>query len=213
MKKLFCFALSLILVIPMSLSAFATEFDGDKVISDCVVTDSDEIQRIQLDDPVEIPEGYHIEEIRYVTVAFDSAEAATLPPYLQPQLFDKWEVKNVSKDSNEYYFPNNPLTSDWIDGPSSYTETFKYTVTGTYTSDVSVKAEVVEAGVGFSVSEGTEFEKSYNISVPQGKKMNLKVYGNYFRYSFDVYKNNEYQGSGKAYKPIGLTFKQVLYAQ
>lgn len=186
------------------------------VISEQVITDQDELQRIQAEDPEYIPEGYHIDEIRYITFVLDDLgdkDNVDFSDEIQLQLFDTWTVKNVIKASSEYYFPDSPISSDWVDGPSSYTHTYKEKVSAKYSTNVSVKADIVTAGVGFDVTKESEFEKSYQASVPSGKKMNLKVYGNYEKYTFNIYKNGNRQGAGTAYKPIGLTFKQTLYSK
>lgn len=209
-EKMFSLILAIVLIFGCSTSVYAAEGDCNaKIVTERVITDTDEIQRIQRMESVEVPDGYYIEEIKYTTVVLDGA----MMDAPQPQLFDTWTVGNVTTKGYEYYFPDSPLSSDWIDGAASYTESFTFTVTGQRNANAKVKDSTIEAAVGFSLTTGVEYTKSYQIDVPAGKKMNLKVYGNYIGYDFDIYKNGEYQGAGKAYKPIGLTFKQVLYAK
>lgn len=123
-------------------------------------------------------------------------------------------VSNVSKVSSDVYFPNDPLASNWFDGPlSSITKTYEQEVTGTYNCTASVSADVVEAGVDFSVTESvTKTTEIVRPAVLSTQRLNIKEYGVYDKYSFTLYSifSNE-KGTGYAYKPMGLYIAQALY--
>ena len=174
-----------------------------------------EIEKIVEDHNLEIPKGYHIEKIKYTNFYFLEYNNTRCKneENIQPYLFDSWKIKNVKKQDGDYYFPDSPLVSDWAYGPSEFKQIYKESVSASFSSSVGVKASVVEAAVGFDVSGSKEFSREYNVKVPSGKKVNIKVYGMYEKYTFDVYKNDKYDGNGKAFKPIGLKFEQIVYSK
>lgn len=220
LKRTLLVVLASALILPIQ-SFAASDQDDCRLFSKEVITDKDRIQEISIQDKIETPKGYRIESIvidsyRFLDKDCDLSmqqKIAIEKPCPERSFFNGLKIMNINKSSLDYYFPKSPLSSDWIDGPSKFTQSFEESVTASFNSDVSVSASVVEAGLGFSVTKSTKYTKSYQVSVPKGKKMNLKVFGNYERYTFDVYKKNEKIGSGKAYKPIGLTFKQYIYTK
>lgn len=213
MKKRFSALLlsSLLMAFSFVQMAYAQENTIEKVI-----VDPSEIQQIAENENLEIPEGYHIEEIKYINAyspTIDDKIEQKIEDDAQPQpaWFDSWEVKNVKKEDGDYYFPKSPLVSDWVYGPADYNQTYSQSGSASFSCNVGVKAEVVEAGVGFDVTASEEFSREYQISVSKNQKVNIKVYGMYSKYTLSVYKNGKYQGSGAAYKPIGLKFEQIAY--
>lgn len=211
MRKKTWLLLSLVVLLIMPIQTiFAKEKTSERVIVDPI-----EIKKIAEDHNLEIPEGYHIEEIKYTDVYFPDHNYTRYKndENIQPYWFDSWTLKNVKKQSGDYYFPDSPLVSDWAYGPSNFKHIYKESVTASFSSSVGVKASVVEATVGFEVSGSKEFSREYSVEVPRGKKVNIKVYGMYEKYTFDVYKNDKYEGKGKAFKPIGLKFEQIIYSK
>lgn len=211
MRKKLCFLMSLaiLLIMPIQI-VFAKEVSNERVIVDPI-----EIEKIAENHNLEIPEGYHIEEIKYTDVYFPDYNNILYnnDENIQPYWFDSWKIKNVKKQSGDYYFPDSPLLSDWAYGPSIFKQIYKESVSASFSSSVGVSASVVQAAVGFDVSESKEFSREYTVDVPSGKKVNIKVYGMYEKHTFDVYKNGKYEGNGKAFKPIGLKFEQIIYSK
>ena len=103
-------------------------------------------------------------------------------------------------------------------GPISGTYKYSRTDTSTYNSTVSLNAEIVSAGIGFTIGKSYTKSDSVTINVPAGKRTILKIWTNYQKKTFTVY--NEFsssvglwypQGTGSAYKPVGLIFTQAEY--
>lgn len=211
MRKKTWLLLSLVVLLIMPIQTiFAKEKTNERVITDPI-----EIKKIAEDRNLEIPEGYHIEEIKYTDVYFPDYNYTRYKneENIQPYWFDSWKLKNVKKQSGDVYFPDSPLVSDWAYGPANFKHVYEESVTASFSSSTGVKASVVEAAVGFEVSGSKEFSREYTVEIPRGKKVNIKVYGMYEKYTFDVYKNDKYEGNGKAFKPIGLKFEQFIYSK
>ncbi|MFF0826706.1 hypothetical protein ACFYU8_02025 [Brevibacillus sp. NPDC003359] len=86
------------------------------------------------------------------------------------------------------------------------------TVSASYSANVTVSAEAVSAGVGFSVTKGYNVSDEQPITVPPGKSGIITAYPWYQTYEFDVMERrpwpleDEVVGSGTAYLPIGVCF-------
>ena len=211
MIKKISLLLSLVIFFIVSYQTLFAKEDANET----VVVDPIEINKIVEDHNLEIPKGYHIEKIKYTNFYFLEYNNTRYKneENIQPYLFDSWDIKNVKKQDGDYYFPDSPLVSDWAYGPAEFNQVYRESVSASFSSSVGVKASVVEAAVGFDVSGSKEFSREYTVKVPSGKKVNIKVYGIYEKYTFDVYKNDKYNGNGKAFKPIGLKFEQIVYSK
>lgn len=98
-------------------------------------------------------------------------------------------------------------------GPSDVTRSYKRTNSISYTADVSVKASIVSAAVGFTIGKDEDVGETYSFTVPANHKIELRVFTNYQKKSFDVGNDYDgllyYSGSGTAQKPVGLIFQQI----
>ena len=163
-------------------------------------------------------DGYTLESI---TVSFEKEEdTAPVMNYTDP---DKQSIlaigdyiDNVSKVKSDVYFPNNPIASNWYDGPlSKVSKTYSRTVSATYSCTASVSADVLNAGLSFNVSDSTtESTTLERPAVSASKKINIKEFGVYDKYNFTLYSlfGNE-KGTGSAYKPMGLYVTQAIYTK
>ncbi|MGP1599445.1 hypothetical protein [Peptoanaerobacter stomatis] len=104
------------------------------------------------------------------------------------------------------------------EGPIKGTYTYSRTDTSSYNATVSLNADIVSAGVGFTIGRNYTKSDSVTVNVPAGKKVILKIWTNYQKKSFTIY--TEYsssiglwypKGTGNAYKPVGLIFTQAEY--
>lgn len=97
-----------------------------------------------------------------------------------------------------------------VPGPSDYTMTVSEKVTASFSANVGVSAEVVSAGVGFTVTDEFAVSDSYKVSVPSGATWTVVAYPNLDVYRFDVYEplllGHQKTGSGTALKPVGVCF-------
>lgn len=104
------------------------------------------------------------------------------------------------------------------EGPIKGTYKYSRTDTSSYNATVSLNAEIVSAGVGFTIGRNYTKSDSVTVNVPAGRKVILKIWTNYQKKSFTIY--TEYsssiglwypEGTGNAYKPVGLIFTQAEY--
>ncbi len=103
--------------------------------------------------------------------------------------------------------------SSIYDGPATVTKTYTRTSSSTYTTDVKVGYELIEAAVGFKFESNRIVKKFCTFSVPSGKKFEVRAFTNYQKKSYDIGYNNGgllYKtGSGTAQRPVGLIFQQI----
>lgn len=163
---------------------------------------------------METDDGYILESI---IVSYERTEDNELiqPNNFNPDAIGDY-VGNVRKASSDVYFPNNPIASNWVDGPlTRIVKRYKQSFTGTFNCTASVKAKVVESGVGFSITEfvdkETEVERP---AVASNQRLNIKEFGVFDEYSFTLYSIfGNVKGTGNAYKPMGLYIAQAIYGK
>ena len=125
-------------------------------------------------------------------------------------------VGGVSKVSSDVYFTDNPIASNWYDGPlSELSKTYSRTVSATYSCTTTVSAEVLDAGLSFSVTDSaTESTTWKRPAITASQRINVKEYGVYDKYAFTVYNIlGKEKGTGNAYKPMGLYVAQATYSK
>lgn len=83
----------------------------------------------------------------------------------------------------------------------------------TFSTTIGLSAAVVSAEIGFDVTKSYSVSDSQNIVVPYGKTYNVKAYVNNQKKSFEIWEDDvildDYLGTGKTTKPIGVIF--VIY--
>ncbi len=161
-------------------------------------------------------DGYTLESI---AISFEKDDTASAPSLSR----DMYSIRtigdyigNVKKASSDIYFPNNPIASNWYDGPlSKVTKTYSRTVSAVYSCTASVSADVLNAGLSFSVTasttESTSLERP---AVSSTQRINIKEFGVYDKYTFTLYNLlGKEKGTGSAYKPMGLYVAQAVYSK
>ena len=103
--------------------------------------------------------------------------------------------------------------SDIFDGPAETVEPCKNTASCSYSANFRVDPALIEKAVGFAdVKLGPG--SSYNVTIPDDRKMEIRTYTNYQKKSFDIGSNKggllDRKGSGTAKRPVGLIFEQIL---
>lgn len=98
-------------------------------------------------------------------------------------------------------------------GPAEVTKTYKRKASSSYSADITVNYKLIEAAVGFTINSEREVSESYKLTVPANKKIELRVFTNYQKKSYDIGDNLGgliyYCGSGTAQRPVGLIFQQI----
>ena len=221
MRKLFAciftFLFAMILCLPTDI--FASETYDLKLQWEETITDPILLDKMISEEDIDVPEGYELESVVVSSYTADDNEDDldninedfTKDNSATPLLFDTWKVKNSKKVASNFSFQNSPIISDWIDGPAKYSQQFVEKVAASFSSELSVSADIIKAGVGFSVSDSRTFTRNYSTKIPKNKKINIKVFGNYDKYKFSIYKNDNYVGQGYAYKPVGLKIERSIF--
>jgi hypothetical protein len=93
------------------------------------------------------------------------------------------------------------------------TMTITDSVSASFSTEVGVSASVISAKLGFNVTGTYSVSESQNVIVPYGSTYNLRAYVNYQVKSFEIWEDDiwfdDYLGTGKTKKPVGVIF--VLY--
>lgn len=103
--------------------------------------------------------------------------------------------------------------SSIFDGPAKSIKTYERTASSSYSTNITVNYKLIEAAVGFTFTSGRKVSESYKLTIPANKKIELRVFTNYQKKSYDIGDNLGgfiyYKGSGTAQKPVGLIFQQI----
>jgi hypothetical protein len=135
-------------------------------------------------------------------------------PGIQPEwgcVFDCWYLRNVVYTGQTNVFRTQAKGSP---GPMTLTLSTTLTVSNSFTATVGVKAGVVSAGVGFSVTWSASQTYSASVSVPSGACRIIKAYDTFKNYRFEVWDQNFIGdpfkvGTGTAKKFIGVWYQIV----
>ncbi len=206
--------LALLTVTLLCLSSFSTVFASQE-LHDLELTTTSELQQYINQNNIVVPEGHTLKSVKldFIPNPEESFENANPYDSIDPKAIGDY-VKNVEKVKDDVYFPDDEISSDWYDGPLDSAEyTFKESVEAKLTSSLGCSISEISAEVGFEVTGSEEKSKTATIKgVNENERLNVKVYGVYDKYSFDVYSIfDNHQGTAYAYKPIGLYIAQETY--
>ncbi|MCX7570291.1 hypothetical protein OS242_09980 [Tumebacillus sp. DT12] len=125
-------------------------------------------------------------------------------------------LKNVSYLGNNYYFTNQRIGASEGAGPITLSVTVSKSVSATFSANVGVSAEVVSAGVGYSVTGTYGVSSTGTWAVPSGTYGRLEAYALHDKHSWEVWEDDcgtptdTYKGNGNSWKPNGsVYFKKV----
>ena len=162
-------------------------------------------------------DGYTLESI---AISFEKNDSTFTPELVRKDMQFICtigdHIGNVKKAKPDVYFSNSPIASNWYDGPlSKVTKTYSRTVSAVYSCTASVSADVLNAGLSFSVTDSTTESTSLERpAVSSTKRLNIKEYGVYDKYTFTLYSIlGKEKGTGSAYKPMGLYVAQAIYSK
>ncbi len=224
MKKMLSLCLSALFIVTSISSVYASEnSDINEILNyentqRTVITDQDMIQDYIDNGLVDEMKGYEIDEIIVDFIPI----AEEINPNLTSRDSTKGEraigdyISSSGLQTSNVYFPSLALSSDVYQGPTlSATYSFTEGVEAKYDSSLGVGAGDVKAAVGFSVTGSVSKTKSVILQgVNANQKLNVKVYGNYDKYYYNVYNSisGKFKGQGYAYKPMGLYITQTVYS-
>jgi len=126
-------------------------------------------------------------------------------------------LKNVSYLGNNYYFTNQRIGASEGYGPINLKVEVSRSVSATFSANYGVSAEVVSAGVGYSVTASYSVSSSGSWDVPAGTYGRLEAYALHDKHSWEIWEDDcgtptdTYKGSGNSWKPNGsVYFKKVV---
>jgi hypothetical protein len=93
-------------------------------------------------------------------------------------------------------------------GKTTLVLTVEKSVETEMSADVKVDAEVVSAGVGFSVTRKYTVADQTRYEVPKGKFGYIEAYPLYDVYPITIYKSGKKAGGGAVMKAVGVCFNQ-----
>ena len=218
-RKIVSIVLSVMLVMAFGSAAYAADVPdsaapadvlsaGSKVY-EVVETDPDKLARIAEKEGLVAPEGQELVSVKttYVTLPDNGFAKQSAAPMAAAASVS---ITNVKSAGSKYY--SNDYDSFWYYGPYNLSASFGQTRNAGYSSTYSVSSSAVSSAVGFSVTSSYYQSGSKSATVPSGQSLNLRVHMNYQVKTFDVYSSGAKVGSGSAWKPSGLLFKEYWYA-
>lgn len=218
-RKIVSIVLSVMLVMAFGSAAYAADVPdsaapadvlsaGSKVY-EVVETDPDKLARIAEKEGLVAPEGQELVSVKttYVTLPDNGFAKQSAAPMAAAASVS---ITNVKSAGSKYY--SNDYDSFWYYGPYNLSASFGQTRNAGYSSTYSVSSSAVSSAVGFSVTSSYYQSGSKSATVPSGQSLNLRVHMNYQVKTFDVYSGGAKVGSGSAWKPSGLLFKEYWYA-
>lgn len=199
------------MVLSMSVGSYASTDSKTTVL-----TDEKGIEDYIEENDIKVPEGYTLEKVILEPYAVE-AENTNLfkTESANPKAVGDY-AKNSKLVKSDIYFSDSPISSDWYDGPTESQEyTFEEKVEAKVKSTFGCSVDAIEAAVDFELTGSVSKSKKVTLKgVEANKKLNVKIFGVYDKYSFDVYSIfNNYQGTGYAYKPMGLYIAQEIYGK
>lgn len=131
---------------------------------------------------------------------------------IQPLWFDNWQIKNFKKDSYRIIYPGSPLRVSYYKGPSTAHMSISDSVSNTFSASSGISVKMVEAKVGYSLSETRTITDSIDINVQAGKTLQIKAYALYDQWRMDVYKNGSYVSEEYFHRTVGVSFEQYIFS-
>lgn len=173
------------------------------------ITDPIELENYIKTNEVTIPEGSVLTEVIYTT------ETPETPP-VTPQ-GRAIVLRNVVTRSGNYVISGQE-TYDQIYNYSytqdSYERTFEQSLEAGFNANVGINVSDVSAGVGFEAKGTVRNERKSIVYVPARTKVTVKIQTNFLMKDFSVYNTgfwnnqNNYVGSGTAWRPVGLIIEK-----
>ncbi|MDD5287368.1 MAG: hypothetical protein PHD54_16070 [Desulfuromonadaceae bacterium] len=185
-----------------------------------IVTDSNDLNTLMKDFNAEAPKTKRIQRIElYETVASPSVDnKGSSSEVITPKGWGSlgYFIKSVTDRGYGWYFPGSPYRDDWWDGPDTAQLSLTASISATKDFDFGLSLDYISGKVGFSMTSAYSVTISSTTPVPAGYTLNLKTYITYQRKDCEIWENfligdDEYAGTGSAYKPMGTYFAKFWY--
>jgi hypothetical protein len=222
-RKIVAIVLSVMLVMAFGSVAYAADkpdssapadvMSSGSEVYEVVVDDPDKLAQIAKEEGLVAPEGQELVAVKttYVKLPEDDVTDSFAMQSAAPMVTAaSVSITNVRTTGYRYY--SDDYDSFWYYGPYSLSSSYGQTRNAGYSSTYSVSSSAVSSAVGFSVTSSYYKSGSHSASVPSGQSLNLRVHMNYQVKGFDVYSSGTKVGSGSAWKPYSLIFKEYWYA-
>lgn len=223
-RKIVAFVLSVMLVMAFSSVAYAADVPDSSAPADAlssgsevyevVENDPDKLAQIAEEEGLVAPEGQELISVKttYVSLPDDASLSDAFVKQSDAPMATRASISISNVRSAGYKYYSSDYDSFWYYGPYSLSASFGQTRSAGYSSSYSVSSSLVSSAVGFSVTSSYYKSGSHSASVPSGQSLNLRVHMNYQVKAFDVYSSGTKVGSGSAWKPYSLIFKEYWYA-
>lgn len=215
-QKIVAVVLSALLVMAFGGTAYAADNEGESFneAPDCEVIETVEkdpqaLKQIALDEGLTAPEGQKLVAVKTTIVKLASRDEF-IPAIALPKAAASISITNVRTTGYRYY--SDDYDSYWYYGPYGLSASYGQTRSAGYSSTVSVSSSLVSSAVGFSVTSSYYKSGSHSANVPEGQSLNLRVHTNYLVKAFDIYNSGTKVGTGSAWRPDSLIFKEYWYA-
>jgi hypothetical protein len=181
------------------------------------ITSKNEINNIIITDDVKVPDGMKLVEVKTFRYTDPEVLNSKIINTANPlSIVTIWHIYNINY-IGDFYYGDSPDYSDWYDGPATITETYTTSRTASFTASTGVTAGAVSANIGFTIGQSYQVSKQFSTTIAKNEQLNVKVFTNYYVKQFDVEKSVDlgpfvYLGKDKAWKPIGLIFKQYRFS-
>jgi|GEM_PF-2727845 len=221
-RKIVAIVLSVMLVMAFGSVAYASDVPDSSAPADVlssgsevyevVENDPDKLAQIAKEEGLVAPEGQKLVSVKttYVKLPEDEVSLSASSVAAPMATTSGISITNVRVTGYKYY--SSDYDSFWYYGPYSLSSSYGQTRSAGYSSSYSVSSSLVSSAVGFSVTSSYYKSGSHSAYVPSGQSLNLRVYMNYQVKGFDVYNSGTKVGSGSAWKPYSLIFREYWYA-
>ncbi len=225
--KIVAITLSVMLVMAFTSVAYATDRPAvpDSSVPDVISSDSgtfevvekdpDTLARIAKEEGLVAPDGQTLVGIKTTYVRLQDDDKSVADGLAMQSVEPMADTKSVSITNvriTGYKYYSSDYDSYWYYGPYNLSATYGQTRSAGYTSSYSVSSSLVSSAVGFSVTSSYYKSGSHSANISSGQSLNLRVHMNYQVKGFDVYSSGSKVGSGSAWKPYSLIFKEYWYA-
>ncbi len=215
-KRIAAIVLSALLIMAFGSTAYAADKPEEtetqapvSEVKETIEKDPDVLKQIAAAEGLEAPDGQELIAVK-TTVIKLASEDEFFTASAAPMSVASITISNVRTTGYRYY--SDDYDSYWYYGPYSLSASYGQTRSAGYSSTYSVTSSMVSSAVGFSVTSSYYKSGSHSAEVPAGQSLNLRVHTNYLVKAFDVYNSGTKVGTGSAWRPDSLIFKEYWYA-
>lgn len=173
------------------------------------ITDPQKLQQIIVEDNLDVPKGYTLSEVT-ISVLNDTSNTSNTNRNNSIQGDNPNFTIVPIKDVHDVYFTNE-YDSDWFEGPCSVSEEYSRKSYITKSVTISVADERISSEYGITVGKEVTKSATFQTTVAANEQLNVRIHTNYLQHYFKIMNGTLQVGTGSAYEPVGLIFKQYRY--